>query len=165
MFDHGFLGYDASFMLDFVVCALIAIVPVQLFSLYLVKYRRKFLWHRNIQILLGVTLLVAVAAFEVDLQLVHGGWKNVVEKNPDVPRLSEAEFAFVQRVLRLHLIFAVSTPFLWGTTLFLAVNSLRPPHFRGMHAPLHKTLGWLSVLDLFGTSVTGLWFYYVAFMT
>ena len=29
---------------------------------------------RGLQLLLGVVLLLAVSAFEVDLQLIHGGW-------------------------------------------------------------------------------------------
>jgi hypothetical protein len=29
---------------------------------------------------------------------------------------------------------------------------------------LHKTLGWASAADLTLTSVTGLWFYYAAFV-
>ena len=33
MFQDGFLGYRTSFMLDFVECALIVIVPVLLYSL------------------------------------------------------------------------------------------------------------------------------------
>jgi len=165
MFRHGFLGHDASFMLDFVVTALIVLVPIQLYSLYLVKFRRNFLWHRNLQVALGLTLLVAVTAFEVDMQLIHGGWMNVVNKDPDVPRLTSEKIAHVQQVLRIHLLFAITTPLLWGITLFLALRNYRAPKFVGPHSRWHKPLGWLSVVDLVGTSVTGLWFYYVAFVT
>lgn len=164
IFHNGFLGNDASFMLDFVVVALIAIVPIQLYSLYLVKIRRNYLQHRNIQIALGLTLLVAVSAFEIDMQLVHGGWQNIVNRVPDSPRLSDEAFVHVQRVLRVHLIFAISTPLLWGITIILALKHFRAPNFLGRHAGLHKKLGWLSAIDLLGTSLTGLWFYYVAFM-
>ncbi len=164
MFEHGFLGNDASFMLDFVVVALIAIVPIQLYSLYLVKYRRKFLLHRNLQITLGLTLLVAVLAFEVDMQLIHGGWQNIVNKDPESPRLTGTALETAHQVLRLHLIFAVSTPFLWAVTLTMALRNICPPTFQSPHNQLHKTLGWLSVADIVGTSLTGLWFYYVAFM-
>ena len=33
------------------------------------------------------------------------------------------------------------------------------------HSRLHKVLGWVSTLDLVLTSVTGLIFYYVAFVS
>ncbi|HWL09539.1 MAG TPA: DUF420 domain-containing protein, partial [Planctomicrobium sp.] len=134
MFRHGFLGHDASFMLDFVVTALIVLVPIQLYSLYLVKFRRNFLWHRNLQVALGLTLLVAVTAFEVDMQLIHGGWMNVVNKDPDVPRLTSEKIAHVQQVLRIHLLFAITTPLLWGITLFLALRNYRAPKFVGPHS-------------------------------
>ena len=164
MFEHGFLGYDASFMLDFVVTALVAIVPVQLFSVYLVKYRHAFLLHRNLQIFLGITLLVAVTAFEVDMQWVHGGWKNIVNKNPESPRLTGETFAQVQMLLRIHLVFAISTPVLWAVTMGLALKRFPSPPVPGCHSKLHKTLGWLSVIDIVATSLTGLWFYYAAFI-
>ena len=38
------------------------------------------------------------------------------------------------------------------------------PVIPGAHSRLHKTLGWASAADLTLTSVTGLWFYYAAFV-
>ena len=51
---HGFLGNQASFMLDVIVCALILIVPTIGISLYQVKVRRNFALHRRLQIALGL---------------------------------------------------------------------------------------------------------------
>lgn len=164
MMKNGFLGFDASFMLDFVVSALVLIVPVLLYSLYVIKFRRNFILHRNLQVALGIVLLVAVAAFEIDTQLVHGGWENIVNKDSEAPRLSGEKYSHAQRVLRIHLIFAISTPFLWGATLWYALRRFPNPPLPGEHSKLHKTLGWLSVLDIVMTSVTGLWFYYAAFV-
>lgn len=161
---NGFLGYDASFMLDFVVTALVLIVPVLLYSLYVVKVQRNFILHRNLQIALGAILLVAVTAFEIDTQLIHGGWENIVNKDADAPRLTGDAFLNAQRVLWIHLVFAVSTPFLWAATLFYALKRFPSPPQPGDHSRLHKSLGWLSVVDIVLTSVTGLWFYYVAFV-
>jgi putative membrane protein len=53
----GFLGYRTSFMLDFVVVALVLIVPVLIYSLYAVKIRHQYKLHRNLQLLLGIVLL------------------------------------------------------------------------------------------------------------
>ena len=55
--SNGFLGFNASFMLDFVVCALVAVVPTILFSLYLVKVKKNYTAHRNVQLALAVILL------------------------------------------------------------------------------------------------------------
>lgn len=161
---HGFLGYDASFMLDVVVTALVAIVPVLLYSLMVVKRQRGYTRHRNLQILLGAVLLVAVAAFEIDTQLIHGGWRRIVNKDGAPPRLNAEQMAYAQRVLHIHLWFAISTPFLWATTLILAWRRFSRPPQPGPHSRAHAWWGWLSVVDIVATSVTGLWFYYVAFV-
>lgn len=158
----GFLGFHASFMLDAVVVALVLVVPVLVFSLYSVKIRRQYSLHRNLQLALAVTLLAAVLAFEVDLHLIQGGWKNVVNKGPPV---TATQMAFIHQVLRVHLIFAGSTPFLWGLTIALALRWMPRPPAPSAHSGLHKFLGWASTLDLVLTSVTGLIFYYIAFVS
>jgi hypothetical protein len=160
----GFLGYNASFMLDVVVCALVLVVPALAYSIYLVKASRAYALHRNIQIALGIVLLITVAAFEYDLQMVHGGWVNVVNKPGESPRLEGEALARARTVLRVHLVFAISTPLLWGATLWLALRRFPAPPRPSAHSRLHKTLGWLSTVDIALTSLTGLAFYYLAFV-
>ncbi|HUQ71358.1 MAG TPA: DUF420 domain-containing protein [Planctomycetaceae bacterium] len=162
MLRDGFLGNRASFMLDFVVVALALVVPILLFSLYAVKVRRQYALHRNLQLLLGVVLLIAVTAFEIDLHLVQGGWENVVAKQQ--PPLTSEQIAHVRLLLRIHLVFATTTPVLWATTIFLALRHMPNPPQPCAHSRLHKTLGWLSTVDLTLTSITGVVFYYGAFM-
>lgn len=157
----GFLGYHTSFMLDAVVSALVLVVPVLVFSLYSVKFRRNYRLHRNLQIGLAFILLAAVFAFEIDLHFVQGGWQNVVKKGPPV---SAEQLLFIQKVLRVHLVFAGSTPFLWAITIIMALRHMPNPPSPSPHSRLHKLLGWTSTVDLVLTSVTGLVFYYVAFM-
>jgi putative membrane protein len=158
----GFLGWNATFMLDFVVCALVLVVPAILFSLYQVKIRRNFQFHRNLQLLIGAVLLVAVTAFEVDLQLIHDGWESVIAKR-ERP-LDEAALARVRQILHVHLVFAISTPVLWALTIILALKRFPTPVAPGAHSRVHKTLGWLATVDITLTSVTGLVFYYFAFV-
>jgi len=159
---RGFLGYDASFMLDVVVCALVAVVPVLIWGVSEAK-RGRFLRHRNIQLALAAVLLVTVLLFELDMRL-QGGWENIVNHDPANPRLAGEALAQVEKLLYVHLFFAVSTPFLWGTTIWLALKRFPNPPRPGAHSALHKKLGWLSVVDLVMTSVTGLAFYYMAFI-
>ena len=161
--SQGFLGFDSSLMLDVVVCALVLVVPVIIFSLYLVKVRKNYALHAAIQTTLSVVLLVVVVAFEVDMRM-HGGWQNIVNKNPDAPRLAGEALSQVRTMLLVHLVFAVSTPVLWITTLVLAWRRFANPPQPGLHSRTHKTLGWLSTIDLVLTSVTGLGFYYLAFV-
>lgn len=162
MFQNGFLGNKASFMLDFVVVALVLIVPILLFSLYSVKVQRRYALHRNLQLLLGFVLLIAVGAFEFDLHFIQGGWEKVVAKHE--PPLTPEQLGTVRTLLRVHLIFAISTPFLWVTTIALALRRFPNPPTPGPHSRLHKLLGWLSTVDITLTSVTGLVFYWFAFV-
>lgn len=162
--QNGFLGYNASLMLDVVVCALVLVVPTLLYSLYLVKVPRRYTAHRNIQVALGIVLLATVSAFEADMQWVHGGWENVVNKPGTEPRLTGERLADVQQFLRIHLIFAISTPLLWAATLILALRRYPSPPVPGPHSALHKPLGWAATVDITLTSLTGLWWYYIAFV-
>lgn len=164
MLSNGFLGYPTTFMLDFVVCALALIVPVLLWSLWLVKFRRRYLAHKRLQIALGIILLLAVTAFEVDVQMVHGGWENIVAKQQLSPEALTKKINAVRPWLLVHLVFAVTTPLLWIVTITLALRRFNNPPAPGTHSRLHKTLGWASTIDITLTSVTGLLFYYVAFM-
>lgn len=158
----GFLGYQASLMLDFVVCALVLVVPVLVFSLYQVKVRGNYRLHKQLQLGLAAVLLVAVAAFEVDLQIVHGGWENIVAKRE--PPHTPEQLATVRRILWVHLVFAISTPVLWIITITLALRRFEDPPVPGSHSGLHSKLGWASTADLVLTSITGLAFYYFAFI-
>ncbi|MEX0703095.1 MAG: DUF420 domain-containing protein [Planctomycetales bacterium] len=162
--NRGFLGYDASFMLDAVVCALALIVPALAFSIWQVKFGRCYRLHRNLQIGLGIVLLIAVGAFEIDLQLYHGGWENVVNRPGETARLAGDELAFARKVLRVHLVFAITTPLLWGTTIALALRRFPSPPVPGPHSRLHKALAWSSTIDITLTAITGLAFYYFAFV-
>lgn len=157
----GFLGYRTSFMLDVVACALIVVVPLLVFSIYQVKFRRNYLLHRNLQILLGVVLLVAVGLFEIDMRW-QGGIRGILAKRL-IPLTAEQSL-FFSRLLRVHLVFAISTVFFWGTTLFLALRRMPRPPVPCEHSRLHKVLGWVSALDITATSVTGLMVYYFGFM-
>ena len=164
MFTDGFLGYRTSFMLDFVVCALVVIVPVLVTSICLVKFGRRFAQHRRLQILLCAVLLVAVGAFEVDLQIVHGGWENVVQKSYSDDALFAQRISAAQPWLWLHLVFAVTTPILWVITIVLAWRRFPSPPEPGAHSQAHRRLGWLSTIDVTLTAITGLIFYWVAFV-
>ena len=157
----GFLGFRASLMLDVVVCALIVVVPTLLFSLYAVKIRRNYSLHRGLQIALGALLLVAVTLFEIDMRL-NGGIDGILAKRSRP--LSLAERASFDRLLYIHLFFAISTVLVWALTLTLALRRMPSPPRPCEHSRLHKPLGWLSAIDITATAVTGLLVYYYGIM-
>jgi putative membrane protein len=157
----GFLGFKASLMLDVVVCALIVVVPMLVYSLAVVKFQRNYRLHKALQIILGVVLLVAVGLFEIDMRL-HGGIESILAKR--LRPLAVAEKVFFYQLLYVHLFFAVTTVGLWATTLVLALRRIPCPPKPCEHSALHKRLGWLSAVDITLTSVTGLWVYYLGFV-
>lgn len=157
----GFLGFPSTLMLDVVVCALVLVVPVLLYSIFLVKFQRQYLWHRNIQIALGATLLVTVCLFEVDMRL-QGGWQAILKNRPTP--LSDARHSLVGQILAVHVCFAISAVLLWIVTLTHGLRNIPNPPAPSPHSGRHKLLGWLSTISLALTSVTGLVFYYFAFV-
>lgn len=157
----GFLGFRTSLMLDVVVVALILLVPLVTLSILGVR-RGLYKFHRNLQTALTITLLVTVAAFELDLHLIQGGWKSVVEKSRS--NVTTAQMDKIRQSLDVHLVFAVSTPLVWLGTLVAAWKFMPRPPGPSAHSLWHRRLGWLCSLDLLMTSVTGLWFYYTAFI-
>jgi uncharacterized membrane protein YozB (DUF420 family) len=67
-------------------------------------------------------------------------------------------------LLYVHLFFAISTVVLWAVTLSLALRRIPAPPGPCSHSRLHKRLGWISVVDITLTSVTGLLVYYYGFV-
>lgn len=157
----GFLGYPASPMLDVVVCALVAVVPLLVFNIATVAVWKNYRLHRQLQLVLTALLFVAVGLFEIDMRL-QGGIAGILAKR--ARPLSSDELTSFMALLRVHLFFAISTVFVWGTTVVLAYRRTPRPPKPSPHSPLHKALGWLSALDLTATAVTGLMVYYRGFM-
>ena len=81
----GFLGTRATFMLDVLVIAMAVVVVVLGWSIYQVKYRRRYELHKWVQVGLGLVLLAAVIVFEVDVRL--NGWEDPRRRAPRRPPL------------------------------------------------------------------------------
>jgi putative membrane protein len=158
---QGFLGFPSTLMLDVVVCALVLVVPALLYSIYLVKFQRQYLWHRNLQIGLGIALLITVCLFEIDMRL-QGGWQAILKNREH--QLSAARLTLVGRILLIHVCFAVSAVLFWTVTLVHGLRNIPNPPGPSAHSKLHKRLGWMSTICLTLTSITGLIFYYYAFV-
>ena len=76
----------------------------------------------------------------------------------------QSRIADVRPWLYLHLVFAVSTPLLWAATITLALRKFGSTPVPGSHSRVHAMLGWASAIDITLTSLTGLMFYYMAFV-
>lgn len=158
MFD--FANWDllpwgrASFMLDLVALAMLAIIPLQFWSIRLVR-RKHYRLHQLVQLSTALVLFIAVILFEVDMRL--NGWRHLAEDSRYYPEL-------VEPLLLVHLVFAISTTLLLLATVIhgLSFFGWRPEPKPG--SGRHRLLGWLTVADLTATAITGWTFYILAFL-
>jgi len=151
----GFLSTRASLMLDVVFLAMFAVVPVLGISVYLVKYRRLYALHKRIQLMLAAVLLVAVAAFEIDMRI--NGWRERAELSPYYG-------GWVDYSLWIHLFFAVTTAVLWIVVTFRALRNFPNPPTPAAHSEQHLRWAKLAAIDMGMTALTGWIFYWLAFV-
>jgi hypothetical protein len=153
----GFLGTRASLMLDLLVVAMLGVMLVLAWSVYQVRYHRRYQLHKWTQITLAAVLLVTVILFELDIRL-HG-WTGRAAG----PVGGEPE-AQVWYALYVHLFFAVTTVALWPVVIFLALWKFPDPPRPASHSSVHVPLARLAAVDMMLTAVTGWLFYWIAFV-
>ncbi len=156
----GFLGTRATFMLDLVFLAMFSVIPAMAWSIYLVRYRRKFELHKWIQTVLALVLLVTVLVFEVDIRL-HG-WR---ERAKESRFYGDAEsWGTVDISLAIHLVFAVSTALLWIYVVPSAWRNFPRPAAPSPYSQRHILWARIAALGMLLTAVTGWIFYILAFV-
>lgn len=151
--QHGILPTRASTMLDLVFLAMFAVLPVLAWSIYQVRVRRRYLLHKRTQLTLAAVLLLTVGAFEVDMRL-HG-WRQYVGNQPS---------SRVDAALWIHLVFAVTTFFLWVGVVVHALRTIPNPPGPSPSSRRHVLLGRLAATDMLLTAVSGWAFYLLAFV-
>ena len=156
----GFLGTRGSFMMDFVVCAMFAVVPVMLWSVFQVKYRRKFLLHKRMQLGLASVLFVAIIGFEVDVRV--NGW---VERAGLSPYWIDGRGNdWIDYSLMVHLFFAIPTVVLWFVVILRALRRFPNPPEPNDYSRSHKFWARLAAFEMTMTAITGVCFYWFAFV-
>lgn len=160
---HGILPTRGSVMLDFVFVALFAVIPVMIWSICLVKFRKpsqnyKCQWHKRIQLALAAILLVAVTAFEIDMRFVTKDWRSLAEASPYYAS------KIVDYSLWIHLCFAVPTPLLWIFVIVRALQKFPKPPAPGEYSSRHMLWGKIAATAMFMTALTGWIFYWLAFV-
>lgn len=152
----GFLGTRASLMLDVLVLAMFVVVLILSWSVYQVKFRRRYRLHKWTQVSLGAAVLVVVILFEIDIRL-HG-WESRAAGGGGQPE------TIVWYALYVHLLFAVTSVILWPVTIILALRNFPNPPMPSLHSRIHVPLARVAALDMVMTAVTGWIFYWLAFV-
>lgn len=153
----GFLPARGSFMLDLVCVAMILVSVLLLLSVGLARFGRKYHWHRSLQVGLAMILLVAVVAFEIDVRFFTD-WRKLAEPSPYYAS------NWVDRLLWLHLCFAIPTPFIWGYVVYSALRNFREVRPSTEYSGHHRWWGRLATAAMLLTAVTGWMFYWTAFV-
>jgi hypothetical protein len=157
----GFIpGSRGSLMLDVVFLAMFLIVPLMGASIYLVKYRRRFTPHKWLQLGMGIVLLVAVAAFEIDMRFFTE-WEDMAQASRF---WSDSGQNWVWYSLIVHLCFAIPTPLLWIFVIVQALRKFPSPPRPNAYSPSHIFWARLAAVEMTLTAVTGWVFYVLAFM-
>ena len=151
----GFLGTRASLGMDVVLVGLLALLPVLAWSIALVR-RGRYAAHKSLQLFIVATLAVAIVVFEIDIRLVSD-WKLRAAASPWWP-------GGVLAALGIHLVFAVTTFGLWAWVVWEALMRFPVPPAPATHGPRHRRLARLAAVDLACTAVTGVVFYWLAFV-
>ena len=127
-----------------------------LLSVYLVRIRKQYRLHKQIQICLASVLAFAVILFEIDIRI--NGWILRAEASPYYGTM------LLNLSLWVHLLFAITTTVLW---VYVVVQALRKiPNPPGPCAYSSKHIFWarLAVIDMILTALTGCLFYCLAFV-
>lgn len=153
---QGFLTFSrGTLILDIIAIGMLAVVPILLWSVKLVRKDKDYESHRKIQTSLTALLAVLVVCFEVELKMVD--WRNGAKLSPYYD-------TFVKPVLSIHLFFAISTALLWAVTFLSAWKFFSKPAAPNKFSKKHRILGRLTVIDTTCTGITGWIFYYLAFI-
>ena len=144
-------------MLDFVVLAMLGVSAVLAYSIYLIRFKKNPRLHRNVQIVTAIVLTVALIAFEVDVRFITA-WRELAEPSPYYAS------GLVDRWLLIHLLFAIPTPFIWATVIFIGLRKFKSGFQQGKFNRIHRISGRIAAAFMFLTAITGWIFYYVAFV-
>lgn len=153
----GFLPARGSFMLDLVCIAMLAVTVLMLLSVALARFRRQYRWHRVIQLALAIVLLLTVIAFEIDIRFFTD-WRKLAEPSPYYAN------SWVDRLLVLHLCFAIPTPFLWAYVVYGAIRNFREVRPTPEYSHHHRWWGRFATIGMLMTAITGWMFYWTAFV-
>jgi putative membrane protein len=147
-------------MLDFVFLAMFIVVPVLLTSIYLVRVKRQYQWHKRLQLMLAIVLLITIGLFEWDMRFMTD-WRARAAQSAyfDVQGRNWVDVA-----LFVHLCCAVPTFLVWLVVVVGALRGFGRSPKPGPHSRWHRLMGWVATAGMVATALTGWLFYWMAFV-
>ncbi|MFV1964663.1 MAG: DUF420 domain-containing protein [Pirellulaceae bacterium] len=156
----GFLGTRGSVMLDVVVVAMVAVLPILVLNVSLARFARQYELHKRLQLLLALSLLAVIVAFEVDIHF-FSDWKSRAKPSP---YFDSETWSWVWISLILHLSFSIPTLVLWVYVIIQAIRHMPRPATPSVCSGHHVFWGRLATAGMMLTSISGWVFYWLAFV-
>ena len=145
-------------MLDGIVVAMLVVTVAMAISIAVARYGGRYRAHRQIQLGIAILLAITVIAFEIDVRLISPHWRELAAASPYYAS------GLVTAALGVHLVFAIPTPLLWIYVIVAALRHFPNPPTPNEHSRAHRRWARLAALGMFGTTVTGWVFYWLAFV-
>lgn len=155
MLPRGFLGTRADLLMDVVIVALIAVVPIVLYNWRLAR-GGQFAKHKTLQISLALLLAAVVGLFEYNLRM-QGGIFAATSGS------SYAGTATLDFWIYLHTFFAITTLLVWTGLIVMSLRRFPSPPIPGPFSGIHRFWGRLGMVWMLVTGVTSLPVYIFGF--
>ena len=155
MFPQGFLGTRADLLMDIVIVALLAVVPIVLYNWSLAR-RGDYARHKLLQVGLAVLLAAVVGLFEFNLRM-QGGIFAATSAS------SYAGTATLDFWIYFHTFFAITTLFIWAGLIVPSLRKFPSPPIPGAFSATHKRWGRIGMIWMLVTGVTSLPVYVYGF--
>lgn len=155
MFPQGFLGTRADLLMDIVIIALVAVVPIVLWNWRLAR-SGQWQQHKRMQIGLAVLLALVVGLFEYNLRLQGGIF--------EATRASAyAGTTTLNFWIWFHTFFAITTLLVWIGLISASLRRFPNPPVPGAFSPRHRFWGRVGMVWMLATGVTSLPVYWYGF--
>ena len=154
MIPPGFLGTRGDLLMDLVILSFFIILPVLIFSWIKVR-DGSYALHKRIQVGLGLTLLIAVGLFELDIRLA-GGTFQIISESP------YADAWWLEWIFYVHLIIATTT-LIWASLIFLSLKKFPSPPQPGEFSATHRRWGTIGMVAMILTGLTAYPLYFFGF--
>jgi len=156
-----FLPWRGPFMIDVIVVGMVFVLFALAWSLFSVKYRKRYHRHKMIQLCLAGGLLILLVCFEIDIQYFEN-WRERAAASPYYDAATGGGLVIYS--LWIHLLFSTTTLILWLLIILQALTHFPNPPHPNRHSGFHARWGMVAAIDMVLTAVSGWAFYLLAFV-
>jgi hypothetical protein len=155
MFPTGFLGTRGDLLMDIVILALVAVVPIVFYNWRLARTGRYAL-HKTMQVSLAVLLGAVVGLFEYNLRLQGGIFEATAASG-------YAGTGTLNFWIYFHTFFAITTILVWVGLIVVSLRRFPNPPAPGAFSPRHRFWGRVGMIWMLVTGVTAIPVYVYGF--